>query len=132
MESTLDPLDQLLVDQTEIDRGRLAAGLLPLVRLDLNAKRYSFLPGARERVGTVGTVLVSLLARKVFALKDESYSEHAQPKALETDTGIPGGTLRPTLQSLLKRRLVSKSPRGYVVPNWAIDPTLEELKNAIT
>ncbi len=131
MEFTVDPLDQLFVDQAEVDRSKLASALLPLVRLDMNAKRSALLPGAREKLGNSGTVMVALLSRKVFALKDTAYLESAQPKVLEADTGIPGGTLRPLLQALLKKRLVVKNADGYVVPNWAIDHSLEELKNAI-
>lgn len=122
-----DPLDELLVDQAEVDRGRLAAGLLPVVRLDLAAKTYALLPGAQERLGGAGTVLVALLARKVFLLKEAGYSEPAQPRLLETETGIPGGTLRPILQGLLRKRLVTKFSNGYVVANWSISKALEEI-----
>ncbi len=125
-----DPLDQLFVNQAEVDRGRLSAGLLPLIRMDANLKTYALLPGVREKLGAAGTVLVALLARKVLALRDGSYEEAAQPRVLEAEVGIPGGTLRPLLQSLLKRRLVVKAAAGYTIPNWAIDSCLEELRSA--
>jgi hypothetical protein len=127
MDDTVDPLEGLVVNQTEVDRTVLANGLTPYVRIDKERRSYAFLPGVRERWDAKQRVVASLLARKALSLLVADYVEPAAPRALEAETGIVGGTLRPTLKTLADKRLVSKVGDGYVVPNFAIETAIHEV-----
>jgi hypothetical protein len=124
MDQTMDPLEALLVDQREVDRGVLARGLAPFIRIDRENRSYAFLPGIKERLDNRRVVLASLLARKALALLLPDYSEACPPRVLESETGISGGTLRPALKDLSGRRLVTKQGEGYLVPNYSLEPAL--------
>lgn len=127
MNHTVDPLESLLVDQREVDRGVLARGLAPLIRLDKENRSYAFLPGVRERLDNRQIVVTSLLARKALALLVPDYAEACPPRILGSETGIPGGTLRPILKDLSAKRLLTKRGEGYLVANYSLDPALSAI-----
>jgi hypothetical protein len=124
MNQTVDPLESLLVDQREVDRGVLARGLAPFIRVDRENRTYAFLPGVRERLDNRRTVVASLLARKALRLLVADYTEACPPRVLEVETGIPGGTLRPLLKDLSGKRLLIKQGDGYLVANYSLEPAL--------
>ena len=132
MNQTADPLESLLVDQREVDRGVLARALAPLMRVDRENRTYAFLPGIKERLENRRVVLSSLLARKALALLVPDYAEACPPRVLESETGIPGGTLRPLLKDLSGKRLVAKQGDGYLVPNFALESAISSFGKAAT
>jgi len=119
-----DPLESLVVNQRQVDRAALARGLAPLVGIDRETRSYAFLPGVREQLDNRQLLVVSLLARKAIGLLIPDYPEPAQPKVLESETGIAGGSLRPLLKDLATKRLVEKNADGYRVANYAVESAI--------
>jgi hypothetical protein len=132
MDQTVDPLESLLVDQRDVDRGVLARGLGPFLRIDRTNRSYAFLPGVRERLDNRRVVVASLLARKALSLLVPDYTEECPPRVLEAETGIPGGTLRPMLKDLSGKRLIAKHGEGYLVANYSLESALATVGDRAT
>jgi len=64
-------------------------------------------------------MLVVLLAKKVLALK-LGLEEKTKPKEIQLLTGLPPGTVNPSLTSLASKRLVQSENGKYWVPSFAI------------
>jgi hypothetical protein len=132
MNQTTDPLESLVVDQREVDRGVLARGLAPFIRVDREKRTYAFLPAVKERLDNRRIVLASLLARKALGLLISDYTEACPPRVLESETGIPGGTLRPVLKDLSGKRLLTKQGEGYLVANYSLDSAISAIGKPAT
>lgn len=121
-----DPLDELFKDGEALDRALLAAIIKPnaVIHKDRNGFEIRLTPEG-EKLSARQKILIYLLAKKVIALKDgtNQMSESAAPADIEKETGIAGGTLRPTLRRLLDENLVVQDTNGsrYRVPNHAIN-----------
>jgi hypothetical protein len=122
-----DPLEQLLVDQTEVDRAALAQVLAPLVRIDRVSGRYSFLPGVSTALDGRRMVIAALLARKALSLLNAEFVEACPPRVLEREIGIPGGTLRPLLRGLSQERIVARETGNYYVANHSLVNAINEV-----
>jgi len=116
-----DPLNRLLADEIGVNRELLATTLEDKVRIDRNRASFTFLPGMRAQLGTRGTILTALLARKALFLLGADVVEAAEPRDIELISGVKGNTLRPALKQLADRGLVRKNDDGYVVPDFALE-----------
>lgn len=111
---TADPLTALIVDEQELARDELGTALSPFVRFTgggalLLQAAFDELDAARK----VLCVLLALQAVHILGLRNRA---GASPQDIVSESGMAPGTVRPTLTSLKKRRLVEKQASGdYVV-----------------
>ena len=122
-QSQVDPFDQLFVDREALDRQLLADLILPYVRLQRNTTEV-IMTEEGDELTLAKRVLVYLLARKVLVATGVTEEEGAAPAQIEKDTGIPGGSLRPTLSRLVDDKLIradkAATKTAYFVPNHAV------------
>jgi hypothetical protein len=118
----MSPLDELLVSGGELDQELVSTVLKPVLRIDKDSlgirpqdawRRLS----ARARIGAY------LLARKAMAALGLLEDERCRPAEVIRNTGLPSGTVYPTLKDMFESRpqLVDKSADSrYSVPGWAV------------
>jgi hypothetical protein len=124
-----DPLFRLVADQADTDRELLTSILETRVRIDPSRGTFSFLPGARERLGTRGTILTALLARKALRLVGAKIQEPILPRDLEVASGVKGNSLRPALKQLVDRGYARRADDGYSVPDVVLQDVARGLDN---
>lgn len=115
-----DPLDKLLATTEEINREMLADLLERWIRIDPETGSVIPMHGwhtLRPRP----QIFLLLLGRKAAALKGVLQGEAAGPKAIAEATGLPKGTVNPTLRKLVSERLLAQDKDGaYFVPPYAL------------
>lgn len=113
-----DPLTDLLLDASEVDRAQLATALGDILGIDTSSGRVVLKPGF-NRLSARHKVLAYLLGRKVAMLLGKADSEEVAPKDISRETGIPSGTVHPKLKELREAHLVSQtdSSEYYVAPH---------------
>lgn len=113
-------LQDLLIDVSDFDREVVAAALYPFLRIDRSTGDLIPL-SPWERAPNDARVLLYLLARRALgALALAPAGGGAAPAEIQRATGIPGGSVRPALQRLLRARVIVKQAEiGYIVPNYA-------------
>ena len=124
-------LEELLIDVDELDRDLVATVLAPYVRID--RRSCGIVPlSAWDRSSTETRVMLYLVARRAMrALGLPVERDAALPIEIARATGIPGGSVRPALQRLLKARVVAREgAMGYIVPNYAMARVREYLRPA--
>jgi hypothetical protein len=114
-----DPLSKLVVDRHALDRELLAELLHPYVELHEDEPHIEFtLDG--EKLKLRARMLIYLLARKALVATNLIEDEQVLPNKIEEDTGWSGGSIRPTLRSLLEQKLIRRDRSeggGYYVAN---------------
>jgi len=124
------PLEDLVVSGAELDRELVATVLAPLARLDGDARRVLFLPGW-DKLNNERKILAYLVGRKAMRALEWVEEEGVLPRQVSLDTGLPGGSVRPSLGRLVDGRLVAQAGEGrYVVPNWAMNRVREVLTDS--
>lgn len=126
-----DPLSDLLLDASEVDRARLSKALSDILGIDAESGRVVLKPGF-ARLTARGKVLAYLLGTKAAVLLGRSDVEAATPKDISEQTGMPPGTVNPKLRELLRDRIVSgtESSQYYVAPAQVL-PAIDELEKEV-
>jgi hypothetical protein len=125
---TEDPLAELLLDADEVDRSVLAQALQGLLGIDNKTGRVVLKPGfngleSRKRV------LAYLMGAKVAKLLGKAASEAVSPSLLTKETGMPKGTVNPTLSRLYEERKVAKTKAGaYYLEPHQVHTAVEEMR----
>lgn len=127
-------LDELLVSGEELDKELVGGVLKPLLRID--RETCGIRPQATWRSATNQVrVLAFLLARKaMIALQLGLDREAASPAEIIRQTGLPSGSVYPTLKELYERRpqLVDKDDNSrYCVPGWAVADACEVIRTSV-
>lgn len=112
---TEDALTSLLVTDEEVLRAELAECLTAFVRLTDTGRLV--LAAAFESLDAIRKVACVLLAYRAAYLLDLRASPAATPKEIVLATGMAGGTVRPKLATLAKRRLATANAGAYQVPS---------------
>lgn len=119
-----NPLMGLFEDRAEaIDLDTLAATLKGLVRL-FSDTREIVTTSSWDKLNLQQKILTFMLAKKVFTLtkvQDEA-DEGVSPADIEAETGLKGGSIRPTISKLVDARLIrlDKQTGKYIVPQFAV------------
>jgi hypothetical protein len=127
-EQDKDPLHALLLDASEVDRTRLAQGLEGIVGLDSASGRLVLRPGFNEldSARKVTAYLLGALAAHLLELRDD---DKVTPSEIQTETGLPKGTVNPKVSQLHKERRISKTKAGaYFIAPHQIDAALTQLR----
>ena len=114
---TKDILDELFVDEGEINKELVHQLLVKYIRITkeggiIPLEQYNSLSNEKK-------IMLILLAKRVFAMKGIS-SDFASPKEIHDMSGLPSGTVNPTLRSLEDRRILLNESGKYKIPTHAI------------
>lgn len=125
---TNDPLKSLLLDADDVDRTRLARALKEVIGIDTKAGRIVLKPGFNSLTARL-KIMAYLLGRKAAKLLKKNESESSPPKMITEETGIPSGTVKPTLRKLLEDRIISQTDSGeYYIAAHQMQAGIEELE----
>jgi hypothetical protein len=120
-----DPLASLLIDEDDVAREELAAGLAPYVQI---TRQGGLMPlPAFEGLTAADKVLALLLSVKAMKMLGLRDGERVGPAELIELSGMPGGTVRPKLSSLVKKRLIIKDDHEYWITTLGSRKALEAL-----
>jgi hypothetical protein len=112
-----DPLRELLVDASKVDRQAIADALKERIAIDPGSGRLVLLPGY-QALDARRKVLAILLARKAAVLLEVVDTEAVANKAIAELSGLAPGTAAPSVRSLKELRLVDQdADRAYFIPN---------------
>lgn len=112
-----DPLRELLVDASKVDRQAIADTLKERIAIDPTSGRLVLLPGY-QALDARRKVLAILLARKAAVLLEVVDSEALANKEITELSGLASGTAAPSVRSLKELRLVGQGEdRAYFIPN---------------
>ena len=121
-----DPfLQALLVDQDAVDTQLLSSALTG--RIGIGAKDGGIVLGERFGIGTNDDrVLLVLLGRLAAAIMEVQPDEHLSVKELVDISGLPRGSVAPSVRRLLDARLVAQAgDKRYSVPRSKVRQAVE-------
>jgi hypothetical protein len=120
-----DPLRDLLVDATAVDRDAIAAVLKGRIGIDSSSGRLVLSPSYNE-LDARRKVLSVLLARKAAHLLGLAENEGLTNKQVTELSGLAPGTAAPSLKSLKELRLASQDgAKAYYIPNAQLGNAIE-------
>lgn len=128
----MSSLDDLFVETAELDRELIGTVLKPYLVIDRST--LAIRPQARWRTASNrARVIAYLMARKAMrahgAITVEA--ERVLPGQIISATGLPRGSVYPTLKELYDARpqVVDKDSRSnYWVPDWAVQAACDMLQ----
>jgi hypothetical protein len=116
-----DPLRALVLDAAEVDRAAIAGALKGRVGIDSKSGRPVLSPGFHA-LDARRKVVALLLARKAAQLLDLTDREAIGHREIVEATGLPSGTVAPTLKGLREARLVAQDDtKAYYIPTSQIN-----------
>lgn len=118
-----DPFSKLIRPKASFDREtkeRLASMLEPFVWLEQESNSIVF-KETTKKLNAIQKILVFALARKVVGLINDNNLESFSPSEVEGETQIPGGTVRPKLTDLAKKKILIRTGNGYEFSLYALD-----------
>jgi len=116
-----DPLHALVLDAAEVDRAAIAGALKGRVGIDSKSGRAVLSPGFNG-LDSRAKVMAVLLARKAAHLLDLADVETMAYKEVVEASGLPPGTVAPSLKDLREGHLVAQNDaKAYYVPNAQIN-----------
>ena len=122
-----DPLRGLLVDAAEVDREAIASTLSGKIALDGETGRPVLSPGYAALDGN-RKVLLILLARKAASLLDLAETEVFANKEVVEHSGLPPGTVGPTLRRFKELHLVDQDDnKKYYIPNSQLNQAIAQI-----
>jgi len=122
-----DPLEELVLDTTEVNRALLAETLKPYIGIDEKTGKIIKRPDF-EKLNTRHKVLTFLLGIKASYLLNKRNDEAISPKEIEEQTGMPKGTINPKLSELKKDRVIAQKENGtYFVPSTNLLTATDEI-----
>jgi hypothetical protein len=122
-----DPLRQLVVNASEVDRESIAQVLKNVIGIDSDSGRLVLMPDF-TRMDARRKVLSVLLARKAAHLLGLVEDESLPNADVALETGLPSGTAAPALKNLRELRLLAQNGlRRYYVPNPKLRYVVEML-----
>ncbi len=117
-----DILKKLFTDDSEVNPEELFKLLSPFVRINKKSKEVVFLDEAHKQ-SVKNKIVLFLLAKKVLFLLGEADTDHVQPKIIIKESGMPRGTVLPTLKSLRDSKtgsFVSTEDGSYYISSYQI------------
>ena len=110
-------LKDLKASKAQATEKTLEKIIAPFARYDESVQEVVMLPQA-SALSPTNQILVYLVARKGwrFVVNDPP-PEAAKPSDVQAATGLPGGTVRPSLMTLKKKRIVVAREGRYSVPD---------------
>lgn len=113
-EQTEDPLNDVFVDESAIDRERVASILNDYANVGEESGRLVPTP-AYEELSANEKILVTLVAERAKELKDATESASLGPSKISEISGVPEGTVKPGVRDLADDGLIYDNDEGYSV-----------------
>ena len=121
MKGKSDVLKKLFTNKEEVDPEELYNLLNPYIKINEDNKSIIFLDATHEAL-LKDKVILFLLGKKVLFLLGEIDSEKISPKIIIEETGLPKGSVLPTLKQLKEPKggsLISSDQSGkYFINNY--------------
>jgi hypothetical protein len=117
-----DVLKKLFTDESQVNSTELFELLSPFVKINKTDKSIIFLDKAHKQ-NLKNKIILFLLARKVLFVLGEIDSDRVQPKIIIDQTGIPRGSILPTLKVLREAKggsLINSDKTGYYISTYQI------------
>ncbi len=125
-ENNENPLKELLISQTEFNRGELLEVLRNFIRVDIETGQiipisdYAYLTTWQQ-------IVVMLLGTKALKALGKRDGETMSPKELSEMSGINYNSVRSYLSQLCAKKMVAKASSEYYIPNYNIEKIRLEL-----
>jgi len=121
-------LKTLLVDQDSVLEDLILGSLTGVARLD-NKTGEMYPVEGYQVLNPEAKICAFLMARKAANILGLIETEAAAPKAIIDRTGMPMGTVNPTLRNLLKKGILSQTPKKeYFLPGHALSIASQKIK----
>jgi len=121
-------LEKLLAEVSEINKNLLGEVLAPYVKIGKETGLPIFTP-EYARLSNSGKIIVYLLARKAASiLRLLNVPEPVTPKEISKATGVAYDSVKPTLSSLARSRIVTREGGQYSFPNHLLLQARELVK----
>lgn len=120
-------LEDLVVDENELDRETLGAGLAPYVRI---GQAGGFRPSERwSALGQKGKIVAIVLAAKAAHVLGRRSEDALAASEIAGAAGVAGGTARPILRELAEARIFEQDQaKKYRVAAMNVPRALDLLK----
>jgi hypothetical protein len=121
-----DPLAELLISESELNRGKLLEVLKDFIRIDIETGHiipisdYAYL-NVWQRI------LITLLGAKALKALGKREKETLGPKELSDISGINNNSVRSYLSQLETKKMIMKLSSEYYVPNYNLEKIRIEL-----
>lgn len=122
MTKHLDVLKQLLTDDNDINADELFSLLSPFIKINQTSKKIIFLDAAIQQ-SLKNKIILFLLGKKVLFLLNQIETDHIKPKDIIEETGMPKGSVLPTLKSLKEAKsgsLITSDATGCYVTSYQV------------
>ncbi len=121
-------LQELVADETELNKGLLFDILAPYVRIGNKTGSPMFTPEFGQLTNP-GKIMVLLLTRKAaISLGLSKSTESATPTEISGATGIPYDSVKPTVSELARKHVLVRDSGRYYYPNHLILQARELIK----
>lgn len=117
-----DVLKQLFTDDNDINANELFDLLSPFIKINKSDKSIIFLDSALKQ-SLKNKILLFLLAKKVLFLLKEIETDRVRTTDIIKETGIPKGSVNPTLKLLKETKgssLVTSDKDGYYITSYQV------------
>jgi hypothetical protein len=122
-----DPLRNLLVDANQVNREAIADALSGIVALEAGTGNV-FLQPSYSKLDAKRKLIAILLARKAAFLLELIDTEGINATQVIAESGLPSGTVHPTLKGLREGRLaLQDASRAYYIPNPQVTNAIDAL-----
>jgi hypothetical protein len=128
MKQQQDILKKLFTDDSEVNPEELFKILSPFIRINKKSKEVVFLDEAHKQ-SVKNRIILFLLAKKVLFLLGETETDRVQPKVIIKESGMPRGTVLPTLKSLRDNKggsFISSEDGTYYISSYQISKIKEK------
>ncbi len=115
---TEDPLNELLIDSAAVDREAIVVALRNYIGIDTTSRNVVTKDAFTALSARQKIVALLLGAKARFLLG--SGSEALTPAEIASSSGVPPGTVRPTLRALARQHVISNNHEGYSVAHHQI------------
>lgn len=117
-----DILKQLFTDDNDINANDLFDLLSSFIKINKTDKSIIFLDSSQKH-SLKNKLLLFLLGKKVLFLLGDIDTDHIKPKDIIEETGIPKGSVLPTLKLLKDTKgssLVTSDNAGYYITSYQV------------
>ena len=119
MTNKYEVLKKLFTDDADINADDFSDLLFPFIKINKSNKSIILLDSTLKHPHK-NRVLLFLLGKKALFLMGEIETDHVKPKDLIKETGIPRGSVLPTLMQLKENSLVTSDNKGYYVTSYQV------------
>ena len=130
----MSTLEELLVSGDQLDQELVSTVLRPVLRIDRDNLAIRPEEGW-TRLSAKAKVGAYLLARKAMVALGLLQDEGSRPAEIIRATGLPRGTVHPTLKDMFESRpkLVDKAAESsYWVPGWAVRDVADVISREVS